>query len=84
MRMKFALAWKSSILGADITHRGAQTAGELMQHVRHRPLVGHLAFDAFGHELERVFDVRWKYRSAELRHRADRAHAAIRLIGPAR
>src|SRR5258708_1624041 len=35
-----------------IAHGGAQAAAELMQHGRGRALVGHLAFDAFRHELE--------------------------------
>src|ERR1700730_12008635 len=31
------------IAGADISHRGAQTAGELMHHIAYRALVGNLA-----------------------------------------
>ena len=41
---------------ADIAHRGAQAADELVQDVADRALVGHLALDAFGHQLQRVLD----------------------------
>src|SRR2546426_3312894 len=42
---------------ADVTHRRAQAAGELMQHGCRRALVGHLTLDAFGHQFQRVLDV---------------------------
>jgi len=42
---------------ADITHRCAQAAGELMQYIADRALVADLTFDAFRHKLERVLDV---------------------------
>src|SRR5262249_44258701 len=44
-------------LRTHIAHGGAQAAAELVQHGRRRALVRYLAFDAFGHELERVLDV---------------------------
>src|SRR5438105_5067403 len=37
------------VLGADIAHRRAQAAGELVHDVADRALVGHLALDALGH-----------------------------------
>src|SRR6478752_10301948 len=36
---------------ADVTHRRAQAADELVHDVAQRPAVRHAAFDAFGHEL---------------------------------
>ena len=55
MRTNCALSRNSArSRGADIAHRGAQAAGELVQHGRDRPLVGHLPLDAFRHELQRV------------------------------
>src|SRR5262249_37727082 len=47
----------AQVLRTDIAHGGAQPAGELVQHRRHRAFVRYLALDAFGHELERVLDV---------------------------
>src|SRR6185312_13203364 len=72
------------VAGADIAHRGAQAAGELVHDVADRALVRHLALDAFRHELERVLDVLLEIAvSRATRHRADRAHAAIGLVGTA-
>ena len=48
------------VLRADIAHRRAQAAGELVQHVADRALVGHLALDALGHQLQRVATSCWK------------------------
>src|SRR5204863_7725054 len=42
---------------AHTAHRRAQSAGQLVEHGRRRALVRDLAFDAFGHELERILDV---------------------------
>src|SRR4029078_5933714 len=51
---------------------------------RHGPLVGNLAFDALGHELQRVLDVLLEIAvGGAAGHGADRAHAAIGLIGSA-
>src|SRR3546814_6559380 len=36
---------------ADVAHRRAQAAGELVHHAAQRAAVRHAAFDAFGHEL---------------------------------
>src|SRR3546814_8389099 len=36
---------------ADVAHRRAQAAGELVDHAAERAAVRHAAFDAFGHEL---------------------------------
>src|SRR5262249_45181848 len=70
--------------GADIAHGGAQAAGELVQHGRGRALVRHLAFDPFRHQLERVLDVLLEVAVGRAaRHGADRAHAAIGLVGAA-
>src|SRR6185312_3197744 len=72
------------ILAAHIAHRGAQAAGQLVQHVGDRALVGYLALDAFGHELERVLDLLLEIAVGRAaRHGADRAHAAIALVGAA-
>src|SRR5437588_12833858 len=69
---------------ADIAHRRAKPAGELMHHVADRPLVGHLALDALRHELQRILDVLLEIAvGGAARHRADRAHAAIGLVGTA-
>src|SRR5436309_1988390 len=69
---------------ADIAHRGTQTAGELVHDVADRALVRHLALDALGHQLERVLDVLLEVAVGRAaRHRADRAHAAIGLVGTA-
>ena len=71
-------------LGADIAHGGAQAAGELVQHVGDRALVADLALDAFRHQLERVLDVLLEVAVGRAaRHGADRAHAAIALVGAA-
>ena len=67
-----------------IAHRCAQAADQLVQHAGHRALIGHLPLDAFGHELERVLDVLLEIAVGRAtRHGADRAHAAIGLIGAA-
>ena len=85
MRTNCAFSWNSAIfLRADITHGRAQAAGELVHDIADRALVGHLAFDAFGHEFQRVLDVLLEIAVGRAaRHRADRAHAAIGLVGAA-
>ena len=68
-------AWR-----ADIAHGSAKPARKLVQHGADRPLVRHLAFDAFRHKLHLVLDVLLEIairRAA--RHRSHRAHAAIGL-----
>src|SRR5690606_21072175 len=68
---------------AGVAHRGAQAAGELVQDRDDRALVRHAAFDAFGNELfqflGRVLEIAI-LRAVRLRHRAERAHAAVRLV----
>src|SRR3989344_2482097 len=66
-----------------ITHAGAQTAHELVDHVHHRPLVRNAPFDALGHQLVggRAFLEIAVART--LAHGAERAHAAIALVGAA-
>src|SRR5205085_6567114 len=60
----------------DITHRGAQAAGELMHDVADRALVGHLALDALRHQFQRVLDVLLEIAVGRAAcHRTDRAHA---------
>src|SRR5581483_6232302 len=72
------------VLGADITHRRAQATGELVQHGGDRTLVGHLPLDAFRHELEVILNILLEVAVGRAaRHRADRAHAAIALVGTA-
>src|ERR1700733_6845139 len=69
---------------ADIAHRRAKPAGELMHDVADRALVGHLALDALRHQFERVLDILLEVAVGRAaRHRADRAHAAIGLVGAA-
>src|SRR5439155_26898096 len=66
------------IARADIAHRRSETTGELVHHVADRALVGHLALDALGDQLQRVLDVLLKVAVGRAaRHRTDRAHAAI-------
>jgi hypothetical protein len=45
---------------AGVAHRGAQAADDLVHDLPDRTLVRHLAFDAFGHELQRVRTSAWK------------------------
>ena len=85
MRTNSALSWNSvEIFRADIAHGGAQAADQLVQHVGHRPLVGHLALDTFRHQLERVLDLLLEIAVGRAaRHGADGAHAAIGFVGTA-
>ena len=66
---------------AAITHRRAQAAHQLGDHIDHRALVGHAAFDAFGHQLvgigRRILEVAV---GRPLLHRAQRTHAAVGLV----
>src|SRR5215475_5781827 len=69
---------------AEVAHRRAQPADELVRRLAQRSLVRHAALDALGHELLRCLDVALEV--AILRavlHRADRAHAAVRLVAAA-
>src|SRR5215468_12197652 len=66
---------------AEVAHRRAQPADQLVQRLAQRPLVRDAALDALGHELLRRLDLALEV--AVLRavlHRADRAHAAVRLV----
>ncbi len=85
MRMNSARARKSArVARTGIAHRRAQAADQLMQHAGHRALIGHLALHALGHELQRVPDVLLEVAVGRAaRHGADRAHAAIGLVGAA-
>src|ERR1700744_3607207 len=47
----------ADVARTDIAHRCTQAACELMHDIGDRPLVRHLALDAFGDQLERVLDV---------------------------
>src|SRR6516165_5590465 len=71
---------------AGVAHGRPQAAGELMQDGHDASLVGHAALDAFGHELlelgRGVLEVPVR-RAVPLRHGAERAHAAIGLVGGA-
>src|SRR6476620_8406017 len=68
---------------ADVAHRRAQAAGELVHDAAEWPAVRHAAFDALGHELVgvgRILEI------AVLRaflHRAERAHPAVALVAAA-
>ncbi len=72
------------VVRAGIAHRGPQPARQLVQHVARGALVGHLALDALGHQLQAVPHVLLEVAVGRAaRHGAHRAHAAIRLIGAA-
>src|SRR4051812_9924706 len=65
-----------------VAHRLAETADELVEHVRDRPLVRDAALDALRHELVDVLDVALEvavFGIAAGLHRAERAHAAVLL-----
>ncbi len=75
------LAQFLQVAGADVAHRRAQAAGELVQDVAERAFERHLTLDAFGHELQRVLDVLLEVAVGRAaRHGRDRAHAAITLV----
>ena len=62
----------------------AQAADQLVQHAADRSLVGHLALDAFRHELQGVLDLLLEVAVGRAaRHGADRAHAAVGFVGAA-
>src|SRR5215469_14841322 len=78
-----ASAQVRNVATAGVAHGCPQAAGELMQDGHDASLVGHAALDAFGHEfleLSRgVLEVPVR-RAVPLRHRTERAHAAIGLV----
>src|SRR5215813_5367942 len=45
------------VLGADVTHRGAQSANELVHDIGNGAFIRHLPLDALRNELERVLDL---------------------------
>src|SRR5471032_37928 len=69
---------------AAVTHGLAYAADHLEDDGQHAALVGHAAFDAFGHELvglhARFLEITV---GRAVRHRADAAHAAIRFVAAA-
>src|SRR5262249_61663653 len=74
----------SEVLAPDIAHGCAQPAAQLMHNIGDRPLIWHLPLNAFGNELERIFDLLLEVAiGGTARHRADRTHAAIGLVGAA-
>src|SRR5258708_26628877 len=69
---------------AGVAHCRAQAADQLMDDVADRALVGHAALYAFGHQLQRALDLLLEVAVGRAaRHGADRAHAAVRLVGTA-
>src|SRR6516225_228362 len=74
------------VAAAGVAHRRPQPAGELPQDRHHAPLVRHATLHALGDQLLElgggVLEVPVR-RAVPLRHRAERAHAAIRLVGGA-
>ncbi len=75
---------RRDIAAARVTHRRAQPAYDLVHDIRHRALIRHLPFDAFRHELERVFHFGLEIAIGRAaRHRADGAHAAITFVAAA-
>src|SRR5712691_5383578 len=68
---------------AAVAHRLAQSADQLMQDRRERPLVGDTTFDALGNKLVHVLDVALEVavlRERARAHRAHRSHAAVLLV----
>src|SRR3954454_24578019 len=68
--------------GAAVAHRLPQSADELVQDRRERPLVRDAPLDALGHELVDVLDVALEIailRERARAHRAERAHPAVLL-----
>src|SRR5690348_16856444 len=66
-----------------VTHRSAQAAGQLQDHVRERALVRYATFDALGHELlgdTLALGILEVAIGAAGLHGADRSHAAIALV----
>ena len=64
-----------------VAHARAQAADELVDVDRERAAVRHAALDALGHELLVVVDLALEVAVlAALRHRAERAHAAVDLV----
>src|ERR1700678_1796 len=65
-------------LRADIAHGGPQAPGELVHDRADRPAIGPLPFHAFGHQLHLILHVLLEVAVGRaLRHRAERAHAAV-------
>src|SRR5688500_16078162 len=78
-----ARAHLGDALAARIAHRGAQAARELVQDRDEAALVRHASFDALGHELlelaRGVLEITVG-RAVTPAHRAETAHAAVRLV----
>src|SRR6185295_1571405 len=73
-------------LAAGVAHRGPQAAGELVENLDERAFVRHATLDALRDELLQLFGRILEIailRAVRLRHRSERAHAAIRLVGRA-
>src|SRR3546814_17680546 len=68
---------------ADVAHRRAQAAGELVDHAAERAAVRHAAFDAFGHELVGVAALLAVAILGPLFHRRQPPHAALAHIAAA-
>ena len=86
MRMNLArrLGELGKIAGAGIAHRGAQAANQLVQHAAESGPYRAPALHPFRHELQRVPDLLLEVAVGRAaRHGADRAHAAIGLVGAA-
>ena len=70
----------TEVFGADISHGGTQTSGELVQNSRCSALVGDLTFDAFRHQFERVLDVLLEIAIGRTaRHRTDETPGEVFL-----
>src|SRR5579864_806312 len=74
------------VLAPGITHRGTQATRQLMQDLHDGALVGYPALYAFRNQLlelrGRILEVTVR-RAVTLTHGAERAHAAIGLVGGA-
>src|SRR3984957_14648498 len=71
------------VVAAGVAHRGAQTAGQLIQDRDQAALVEHAALDAFRHQFLQLGGCVLEIavgRAVSLGHRNERAHAAIGLV----
>src|SRR5690554_2086601 len=77
------LAQLGEVRRAAVAHARAQAAEQLVDAAGEAAPVGHAALDALGHELGRLDVVLEVAVARALGHRAERAHAAVELVGAA-
>src|SRR5262245_62412735 len=69
--------------GADVAHPALHAAAELVDEARERTALRHEPLHALGHELVALAHLALPVAIGAVHHRADRAHAADLLVGPA-